>query len=343
MQILRPGDPSTGVSLKKKQERTMSGILVTGGAGFIGSHFIRTLIQERNDIIVNLDALTYAGNRANNSDVEKNKKYIFVHGDINDRQKLKELFDTYEITAVVNFAAESHVDRSIEDPSVFLETNILGTQALMDVAKEAWQIETGTYKEGTRFLQISTDEVYGSLQEGKFTEESPIQPNSPYSASKAAADLLALSYYKTYGFPVVVTRCGNNFGTHQHPEKLIPLMVKQAMLNKQLPVYGDGMQVRDWIHVKDHCRAIALVLKKGTLSQVYNIGGNNEVTNMKIVKTILKITKRPETLISHVQDRLGHDRRYAVDHTKLTKELNWEPKADFSEELEVAIQWYMKK
>ncbi len=317
----------------------MNGILVTGGAGFIGSHFIRTMIQTTKDTVINLDALTYAGNRENNKAVENKENYIFVKGDINNRALLKELFETYGITRVVNFAAESHVDRSIEDPGVFLSTNILGTQALMDAAREAWG-----NREGTRFLQISTDEVYGSLgRTGKFTEESKIQPNSPYSASKAAADLLALSYYKTYGFPVLVTRCGNNYGTHQYPEKLIPLMVKRAMENNPLPVYGDGFQIRDWIHVVDHCNAVKLVLDKGTPGQVYNIGGDNEVTNMEIVETILKVTKKPKNLITHVQDRLGHDRRYAVDHTKLTQELHWEPTANFKVELETVIRWYMQQ
>lgn len=322
----------------------MSGILVTGGAGFIGSHFIRTLIQTTTEPIINLDALTYAGNRDNNKDVESKENYIFVKGDVNDRELITKIFQKYNITRVVNFAAESHVDRSIEDPTAFLKTNVLGTQVLMDAAKAAWQTKEGNFKQGTRFLQISTDEVYGSLGKiGKFTEESTIQPNSPYSASKAAADLLALSYYKTYGFPVLVTRCGNNYGTHQYPEKLIPLMVKQAVENKPLPVYGDGLQVRDWIHVEDHCQAVRFVLEKGRAGQVYNIGGDNEVTNMEIVQAILQITEKPQSLLKHVKDRLGHDRRYAVDHAKLTQELHWEPKRNFKKELEKVIRWYMQE
>ena len=319
----------------------MSGILVTGGAGFIGSNFIRHIIDKTTETIVNLDALTYAGSRENNKTVECKTNYVFIHGDITDSELLNKIFKEHKITSVVNFAAESHVDRSIQDPTAFLRTNVLGTQILMDAAKEAWQAEDGRYNEGTRFLQISTDEVYGSIEEGKFTEESNIQPNSPYSASKAAADMLALSYHKTYGFPVLITRCGNNYGENQYPEKLIPLMVKRATDNKPLPVYGDGQQVRDWIHVLDHCRAIALVLKKGTIGEVYNVGGDTEVTNMTIVKAILNITDKPESLIQHVEDRPGHDRRYAVDHKKITEELGWEPKADFKEALEDVIRWYM--
>lgn len=320
------------------------GILITGGAGFIGSHFIESYIKESKETIVNLDALTYAGNKANNEAVKDMPNYVFVQGNINNRTLLRQLFRTYGITRVINFAAESHVDRSIEDPAVFLTTNVLGTQALLDAAREAWKTEAGTFKEGTAFLQISTDEVYGSLgKDGRFTEESKIQPNSPYSASKAAADLLALSYHKTYGFPVLVTRCGNNYGTRQYPEKLIPLMVKKAMEKKSLPVYGDGMQVRDWIHVLDHCDAVRLVLEQGIPGQVYNIGGDNEVTNMEIVGLILETTKRPKTLLAHVADRLGHDRRYAVDHAKITDALDWQPKRDFKKELTTVIRWYMEQ
>ncbi len=289
----------------------MKKILVTGGAGFIGSNFIRYMLNKYEDYkIINLDLLTYAGNLENLKDVEDNPNYEFIKGDIADRGLVNALFEKYNFDYVINFAAESHVDRSIEDPGIFVKTNIMGTQVLLDAAKK-YGVE--------KYLQVSTDEVYGALgPTGMFTEKTPLAPNSPYSASKASADLLVRAYYKTFGLPVNITRCSNNYGPYQFPEKLIPLMIANALEDKNLPVYGDGLQVRDWLHVKDHCSAIDTVLHKGKIGEVYNVGGNNEKKNIEIVKLILEKLGKPESLIKYVKDRPGHDRRYAIDNTKIT-------------------------
>ena len=326
----------------------MKTILVTGGAGFIGSNFIKYKLKKDKDVkIVNLDLLTYAGNLENLKDVENNPNYVFVKGDIRDRELLKELFQKYEITGVINFAAESHVDRSIEDPEIFLFTNILGTQALLDTAKRHWKNKPDdkydrTYKEGVKFLQVSTDEVYGALEKaGMFTETTPLSPNSPYSAAKTSADLIVRAYHETFGLPVNITRCSNNYGPYQFPEKLIPLMINNCNQEKDLPVYGDGMQIRDWLHVKDHCIAIDTVFEKGRNGEVYNIGGNNEKANIEIVKLIIKALGKTENLIKYVKDRPGHDRRYAIDNTKITTELGWKPSYTFEEGIKETIEWYL--
>jgi len=326
----------------------MKNILVTGGAGFIGSNFIRYILDHADYIsVINLDLLTYAGNLANLKKCENDKRYHFVRGDIRDRELLKQLFVEYDIDTVVHFAAESHVDRSITDPEIFLTTNVLGTQALLDVARAFWKLEPDNkysqdYKENVRFLQVSTDEVYGALgREGMFTESTSLSPNSPYSASKASADMVVRAYHKTFGLPVNITRCSNNYGPYQFPEKLIPLMIHNAQNDKPLPVYGDGMQVRDWLHVKDHCAAIWRVLQKGRVGEVYNIGGNNEKANIEIVRLILQELDKPESLIKHVHDRPGHDRRYAIDNTKITTELGWQPKYTFENGIHDTICWYV--
>jgi dTDP-glucose 4,6-dehydratase len=327
----------------------MKNILVTGGAGFIGSNFVQYIL-EHSDIVrvLNLDLLTYAGNLANLKKCENDKRYTFVRGDIRNRDLLKQLFVEYEIDTVVHFAAESHVDRSITEPEIFLTTNVLGTQALLDAAKDAWKLEPDNkysqeYKEDVRFLQVSTDEVYGALgKEGMFTESTPLAPNSPYSASKASADMVVRAYHNTFGLPVNITRCSNNYGPYQFPEKLIPLMIHNAQNDKALPVYGDGMQVRDWLHVKDHCAAIWTVLQKGRIGEVYNVGGNNEKANIEIVKLILQQLGKPESLIEYVQDRPGHDRRYAIDNTKITTELGWQPEYTFEQGIQETIEWYLQ-
>jgi dTDP-glucose 4,6-dehydratase len=308
-------------------------ILVTGGAGFIGSNFIKYMLDKYPEYkIINLDLLTYAGNLENLRDIENNPNYQFRKGDITDRNLVTEIVKN-GIDFIVNFAAESHVDRSIMDPGVFVKTNMMGTQVLLDAAKEH-----GIKK----FLQVSTDEVYGSLGAiGYFTEETHLAPNSPYSASKAGADLLVRAYHKTFGLPVNITRCSNNYGPYQFPEKLIPLMIANALEDKDLPVYGDGMQIRDWLHVKDHCRGIDTVLHQGKDGEVYNIGGNNEKANIQIVKLILEKLGKPESLITHVKDRPGHDRRYAIDSTKIKNELGWEPEYTFEKGMEETIEWYL--
>ncbi|WP_338825125.1 dTDP-glucose 4,6-dehydratase 2 [Moorella humiferrea] len=311
-------------------------LLVTGGAGFIGSNFIRHLLKEHPDwYIVNLDKLTYAGNLENLKDVEDNPRYRLVRGDIADRELVDRLFREEKFDLVANLAAESHVDRSILDPAPFIETNVKGTQVLLEAARQ----------HGIRkFLQVSTDEVYGSLQpdDPPFTEESPIRPNSPYSASKAAADLMGRAYFVTYGLPVVITRCSNNYGPYQHPEKFIPTIILNALADKPIPVYGDGLNVRDWIHVEDHCRALDLVLQKGQAGEVYNIGANNEHTNLDIVKTILRLMNKPESLITFVKDRPGHDRRYAIEPSKIEAALSWQPRVDFTSGLKDLITWYIE-
>lgn len=328
----------------------MKSVLVTGGAGFIGSNFIQYILdnQQDNILLVNLDLLTYAGNLENLKPVEHDSRYHFVKGDIRDKALVAELFRKYDFDTVVHFAAESHVDRSIVEPEVFLTTNIVGTQTLLDAAKRHWNLRpedkhSREYKEGVRYLQVSTDEVYGALgKEGMFTETTPLSPNSPYSASKAGADLIVRAYHETYGLPVNITRCSNNYGPYQFPEKLIPLMIHNALEDKPLPVYGDGMQIRDWLHVKDHCSAIAAVLEKGRVGEVYNIGGNNEKPNLEIVRLILWELGKPESLIAHVQDRPGHDRRYAIDNTKITTELGWSPAYTFEKGIQETIQWYLE-
>lgn len=327
----------------------MKNLLVTGGAGFIGSNFVQYILDHSDIVrVLNLDLLTYAGNLANLKGCENDERYHFVRGDIRDRKLLEQLFVEYEIDTVVHFAAESHVDRSITEPEIFLSTNVLGTQALLDAAKDSWKIEPDNkysreYKEDVRFLQVSTDEVYGALgKEGMFTESTPLAPNSPYSASKASADMIVRAYNKTFGLPVNITRCSNNYGPYQFPEKLIPLMIHNAQNDKVLPVYGDGMQVRDWLHVKDHCAAIWTVLQKGRVGEVYNVGGNNEKANIEIVRLILRQLGKAESLIEYVQDRPGHDRRYAIDNTKITTELGWQPEYTFEQGIQETIEWYLQ-
>ncbi len=311
-------------------------VLVTGGCGFIGSNFVRYLLEAHADwVIVNLDKLTYAGNPENLEDIATDPRYRFVKGDICDRTVVESAMKEHKVRIVVNFAAESHVDRSITGPSIFVETNVSGTSVLLEAAKEAG-VE--------RFIQVSTDEVYGSLgQEGKFTETSPLHPNSPYAASKAAADLLALAYHHTYGMPVIVTRCSNNYGPYQFPEKLLPLMIANAVDGKPLPVYGDGLNVRDWLFVRDHCMAIDTVIGRGTAGELYNIGGNNEWKNIDIVRLLLRLLGKPESLIRFVKDRPGHDRRYAIDASRIRKELGWEPSVTFEEGLARTVEWYLSR
>jgi dTDP-glucose 4,6-dehydratase len=319
---------------------TMKKLLVTGGAGFIGSNFVHHVLERHNDYhVMNLDALTYAGNTDNLKSVEATSLYQFAKGDINDARLLASLFKEHRFDAVVHFAAESHVDRSITGPDQFVITNVLGTHTLLKTALKAWE---GRFAE-TRFVHVSTDEVYGTLgPAGYFTETTPLSPNSPYSASKAGSDLLARSYFETWRFPAVITRCSNNYGPYQFPEKLIPLMITSALANKPLPVYGDGMNVRDWLYVEDHCAAIAAVLDKGAPGAVYNIGGWNEKHNIDIVKLILAELGKPESLISYVTDRLGHDRRYAIDASKIKKELGWEPAVTFEQGIKKTIGWYLE-
>lgn len=327
----------------------MKKLLVTGGAGFIGSNFIQYILDKQQDLVLllDLDLLTYAGNLENLEPVKDDPRYRFVKGDIRDKTLVEKLFAEYDFDTVVHFAAESHVDRSILEPEVFLTTNIIGTQTLLDAAKRHWNLDPDNkhsreYRSGVRYLQVSTDEVYGALgKTGMFTETTPLAPNSPYSASKTGADLIVRAYHQTYGLPVNITRCSNNYGPYQFPEKLIPLMIHNARQDKPLPVYGDGMQIRDWLHVKDHCSAIATVLEKGKTGEVYNIGGNNEKANIQIVRLILETLNKPESLITYVQDRPGHDRRYAIDNTKITTELGWAPAYTFEEGIKETIRWYL--
>ena len=313
-------------------------ILVTGGCGFIGSNFIRYILQHYKPALVsNVDVLTYAGNLANLDGVveEHGERYEFFKADIANADQMDALMTEHQFYAIMNFAAESHVDRSINDPGNFIHTNVIGTSVLLDCAR----------RHGVqRFIQVSTDEVYGSLgKTGKFTEESPLDPSSPYSSSKAGADLLALACQKTYGQDVVVTRCSNNYGPYQFPEKLIPLMIVKALRDEPLPVYGDGMNVRDWIHVEDHCAGVVAALFEGKPGKVYNFGGANEIANLDLVKMILKKLGKPESLISFVTDRLGHDRRYAIDHSFASRALNWKPKKNFEHGLTETIKWYMDR
>ena len=327
----------------------MKKLLVTGGAGFIGSNFIQYILDKQQDLVLllDLDLLTYAGNLENLEPVKDDPRYRFVKGDIRDKTLVEKLFAEYDFDTVVHFAAESHVDRSILEPEVFLTTNIIGTQTLLDAAKRHWNLDPDNkhsreYRPGVRYLQVSTDEVYGALgKTGMFTETTPLAPNSPYSASKTGADLIVRAYHQTYGLPVNITRCSNNYGPYQFPEKLIPLMIHNARQDKPLPVYGDGMQIRDWLHVKDHCSAIATVLEKGKTGEVYNIGGNNEKANIQIIRLILETLNKPESLITYVRDRPGHDRRYAIDNTKITTELGWAPAYTFEEGIRETIRWYL--
>jgi dTDP-glucose 4,6-dehydratase len=312
----------------------MKNILVTGGAGFIGGNFLNYLLGEDNEYnVVNLDKLTYAGNLENLAGIEGNRRYNFIRGDIGNFELVNYIFEKFNIKYVVNFAAETHVDRSILGSEVFFRTNVIGTNTLLEASKR-FGVE--------KFLQVSTDEVYGSLgQTGLFTEQTPIAPNSPYSSSKASADLMAMSFYHTYGLPVVITRCSNNYGPLQFPEKLIPLMIINALNDKNLPVYGDGMNVRDWIYVIDHNKAVRLVLEQGKPGEVYNIGASNEMPNIDIIKLILKRLGKPTGLIQYVKDRPGHDRRYAIDSSKIQNELGWKPEFRFDEAIVKTIDWYL--
>ena len=307
-------------------------LLVTGGAGFIGSCFIRHILKKYPDYkVINLDALTYAGNLENLKDIDGNPNYQFVYGNICDKNLVRELID--ETDAVINFAAESHVDRSISSPDIFIETNIKGTLNLLEASREIGI---------KRYLQVSTDEVYGTLgKTGYFSETTPIAPNSPYSASKASADMLVRAYGETYNLPILITRCSNNYGPYQYPEKLIPFFILKLLKGEKVPLYGDGLNVRDWLYVYDHCEAIDTVLHKGKVKEVYNIGGHNEKTNLEITKIILKEMEKDENCIEYVSDRLGHDRRYAISNDKITSELGWKPSITFEEGIKLTIQWYL--
>ena len=327
----------------------MKKYLVTGGAGFIGSNFIHYMLKKYDDIpLVNLDKLTYAGNLENLTDVEKDSRYVFVQGDIGDEKLVSKIIKDYDIDYIINFAAESHVDRSITNPEIFVETNVMGTVNLLKCFKNAYYKDK-KWVEGKKYLQVSTDEVYGALgKDGYFREDTPINPHSPYSASKASADHFVKAFHDTYGMPINITRCSNNYGPYQFPEKLIPLMINNVKKHEQLPVYGDGMQIRDWLYVEDHCKAIDMVCSKGKIGEVYNIGGHNEKPNIFIVKTIiarlhdrLKDEGISEELIKHVEDRLGHDRRYGIDPTKIKNDLGWYPETPFEKGIVLTIDWYL--
>ncbi len=307
-------------------------LLVTGGAGFIGSCFIRHILNKYPDYkVINLDILTYAGNLANLKDIESNPNYNFIQGDICDKKVVMDLMS--QVDCCLNFAAESHVDRSITGPEIFVDTNVKGTLNLLEAARQ-FNIH--------RYLQVSTDEVYGTLgKTGYFMETTPLAPNSPYSASKASADMLVRAYHETFNVPVLTTRCSNNYGPYQFPEKLLPLFINNILQDRQVPVYGDGLNVRDWLYVYDHCSAIDTVLHKGKIGDVYNIGGNNEKTNIEITKLLLKELNKPESLIKYVKDRLGHDRRYAIDSSKMQNELGWQPSVTFEEGIQLTINWYI--
>jgi dTDP-glucose 4,6-dehydratase len=313
----------------------MRKLLVTGGAGFIGSNFVRMVLSEHPDcFIVNLDKLTYAGNLENLAGLENHPNHKFIRGDICDGALIEDIIGEYKIDVIINFAAESHVDRSITGPKVFIQTNVTGTLTLLEAARD---------KKLERFIQISTDEVYGSLgPEGKFTEQTPLRPNSPYSASKAAADHLVEAFGHTWGVKYNISRCSNNYGPYQFPEKMIPLMINNALNNKELPIYGDGLYVRDWLYVYDHCTAIWKVLAEAPPGEVYNIGGCNERTNLEVIELILKRLKKPKSLIKHVKDRPGHDRRYAIEAEKIMTELRWQPSVSFEEGISRTIDWYLQ-
>ena len=326
----------------------MKTYLVTGGAGFIGSNFIIYMLNKYSDIrIINLDKLTYAGNLENLRGVENNENYTFVQGDICNKEFVNKIFAANEIDYVVNFAAESHVDRSIREPEIFAMTNIIGTVNLLNTAKESWETKEG-WKEGKKFLQVSTDEVYGSLgATGYFIEATPLDPHSPYSSSKASADLMVKAYADTFKMPVNITRCSNNYGPYQFPEKLIPLLINNSINHKPLPVYGDGLNIRDWLYVEDHCKAIDMVINVGRTGEVYNVGGHNERTNIEIVKTVISYLNEnvdkeiTEKLIKFVEDRKGHDRRYGIDPIKIKEELGWYPETTFESGIQKTIKWYL--
>jgi dTDP-glucose 4,6-dehydratase len=311
-------------------------VLVTGGAGFIGSSFIRYVLRTRQDLqVINFDKLTYAGNLRNLDEVASSPRYAFVRGDIADSGDVAAVFQQHRPQAVVNFAAETHVDRSIEDTAPFLRTNVAGTQCLLEQSRRSGV---------SKFVQISTDEVYGTLgAEGAFREDTPLDPSSPYSASKASADLWVLSYYKTFGFPGLITRCTNNYGPYQFPEKLIPVLIMNAMENRSLPIYGDGLNVREWIYADEHSRAVLMALEHGTSGQVYNIGSGHEMTNLDVVREVLRIMGKPESLITFVKDRPGHDRRYAIDCSKIKREWGWKSQIDFREGLAETVAWYLSR
>lgn len=328
----------------------MKNVIVTGGAGFIGSNFVRHILERNKEIrVINVDKLTYAGNLENLKGLENDKRYVFEKADICDKEKIEEIIKKYEVDTIINFAAESHVDRSIKDPTEFINTNIKGTQNLLSIAKNAWEVGEDTYKEGVRYLQVSTDEVYGSLNldDPCFEETTPLSPHSPYSASKASADMLVKAYYDTYKFPALITRCSNNYGPYQFPEKFIPLIMNNCLKHKNIPVYGDGSNIRDWLYVEDHCEAIYEVVLNGRLGQVYNIGGHNERTNLQIVKKIISYLHDnvdeniTEDLITFVKDRKGHDKRYGINPEKITKELGWSPKTKFEDGIVKTIKWYL--
>ncbi|MBO5745592.1 MAG: dTDP-glucose 4,6-dehydratase [Clostridia bacterium] len=327
----------------------MKTYLVTGGAGFIGSNFIIYMLNKYTDVkIINVDSLTYAGNLENLKSVESNPNYSFVQADIRDKDAIQKIFDENTVDYVVNFAAESHVDRSISDPDIFVQTNVLGTVNLLNIAKAAWQIGDDVYREGVKFHQVSTDEVYGSLGEtGFFTETTPLCPHSPYSSSKAASDMFVKAYHDTYKLPINITRCSNNYGPYQFPEKLIPLIMNNTINHKDLPVYGDGMQVRDWLYVDDHCKAIDMVIRDGVDGEVYNVGGHNERPNIFIVKTIIQYIKENvdetvgEHMIKYVTDRKGHDRRYGIDPQKIKDDLGWYPETCFEVGIKKTLKWYL--
>lgn len=327
-------------------------ILVTGGAGFIGANFILEWLARSNEPVVNLDKLTYAGNLANLASVDRDERHVFVQGDIGDRQQVEQLLARYQPRAVINFAAESHVDRSIHGPGEFIQTNVVGTFNLLEAVRAFWSGLGEGEKSGFRFLHVSTDEVYGSLgkNDPAFSETTPYAPNSPYSASKAASDHLVRAYHHTYGLPVLTTNCSNNYGPYQFPEKLIPLVIHNALAGKPLPIYGDGSNIRDWLYVTDHCLGIMTVLEKGRVGETYNIGGNNEKTNLEVVKTICAILDEfhpdspvtpHEKLITFVKDRPGHDARYAINAGKISRELNWQPLESFETGIRKTVAWYL--
>ena len=326
----------------------MKTYLVTGGAGFIGSNFVLYMLNKYQDIkIINLDKLTYAGNLENLKSIENDERHTFVQGDICDKELVSSIFEANDVNYVVHFAAESHVDRSIKEPEIFAKTNVLGTVNMLNCAKNAWETEDG-FKEGVKFLHVSTDEVYGSLgDEGFFTETTPIDPHSPYSSSKASSDLMVKAYYDTYKMPVNITRCSNNYGPFQFPEKLIPLLINNCLQHKDLPVYGDGMNIRDWLFVEDHAKAIDMVINGGRLGEVYNVGGHNERTNIQIVKTVISYINEnvdkdvTENLIKYVEDRKGHDRRYGIAPDKIKDELGWHPETTFEVGIKKTIKWYL--
>ncbi len=326
----------------------MKTYLVTGGAGFIGSNFILYMLNKYKDInIINLDKLTYAGNLENLKEIKDDKRYEFIQGDVCEKELITNIFEKHEINYVVHFAAESHVDRSIKDPEIFAKTNVLGTVNMLNCAKDAWKIKDG-FKNGVKFLYVSTDEVYGSLgADGFFMETTPLDPHSPYSASKASSDLMVKAYYDTYKMPINITRCSNNYGPFQFPEKLIPLLINNCLNHKDIPVYGDGMNIRDWLFVEDHVKAIDMVINKGRIGEIYNIGGHNERTNIKIVKTVISYINEnidknvTEDLIKYVKDRKGHDRRYGIDSDKIKNELGWYPEITFEAGIKKTIKWYL--